>query len=794
MKFLKKLLFLLFSIVVLLVISYWIVSKILAPTYEGELKLEGLKDKVTVFYDDNGVPHINAENQEDAYIAFGYVHAQDRLWQMELLRRIAAGRLSEVFGEKLVGTDMFFSSLGIEEAATKEIEKLDTGSKPYKMAMAYLSGINQFIKNGTTPLEFYLVGLEKETYTIEDMYNVFGYMAFSFASAHKTEPLVNEIKEKLGSEYVRELGIPVKREAILKNAKIEQIQAQISDEVAKIMETLPVPAFIGSNSWVLGPTKTKNGKVILANDPHIGFAQPSVWYQNHIKTPDYEMYGFNLALTPFPLLGHNKTYAYGLTMLKNDDTEFYLEEDHPSDKKLYKTVDGYKKYQLISRTVKVKDGVDTTFQVRVSQHGPIMNDVLNQIEDTRPIAMQWIYTRLPNKLLDVSYGMSHAESLTEFRNGVAKIHAPGLNVMYGDAKNNVAWFGAAQLYEYRDSINTKVYLNGASGEDEIKSFVSFDENPQAINPDWGYVYSANNQPDSVRGKLYPGHYLPENRARQITSIINPKNDFSSDDVAEMIVDVNSMVVKEVIENATNSIKSDDLTNEEKEVWLALNNWNGAYEKKQIGPTIYNRFIFEFLKNTFKDEMGERVFDQFMKGIPLQKKIIAVQMERGNSVWWDNISTKDIKENKGTIVTTSFKDAVKFLNNQLGKDVSQWHWEKVMSVTHEHPIGKAGGLLAKFFNVGPFKTNGGNEVINNHIFALDSTGIYKVIAGPSTRRVVDFSDIENSRAILPTGQSGNRFSRFYKDQANKYLNGQFVRMNFNPQDYEKSTNKLEFLPK
>ncbi|MDY0780751.1 penicillin acylase family protein [Tenacibaculum sp. IB213877] len=763
------------------------------PKYDGELELKNLSEKVTVFYDENGVPHIYANNQKDAYTAFGYVHAQDRLWQMELVRRIAAGRLSEVFGKDLVRVDKFMSGLGIEEAAYKTIADLDKNEPSYQYAMAYLDGINQFIEEGATPLEFRLVGLKKEKYTINDIYNVFGYMAFSFAAAHKTDPLLNEIKEKYGVEYVEELGVPMEHSTLMKNTKRPEITAEFTAAINEVMDKLPVPSFIGSNSWVLGPDKTKNGKVIFANDPHINYSQPSVWYQNHIKTPDYEMYGFNLALTPFPLLGHNKHHAYGLTMLENDDIDFYVEENNPQNDLEYKTPEGYTRYKTFDKHIKIKNGNDTVYQIKESKHGPVMNGLIDFLQDERPIAMQWIYTQLPNQLLKVGYEMSHATNITEFKNGAAKIHAPGLNVMYGDANNNVAWFGSAKLYKYRDSLSTKTYLNGASGEDEIVRYLDFEENPQAINPRWGYVYSANNQPDSTANMLYPGYYLPEDRAKRIVDLVEPKFDFTKDDVAKMIYDVKSPVVNQVIANTVEVINTNDLSISEQKALEILKKWHGNYFKTEVAPTIYNRFIYEFFVNTFKDEMGKG-FTQFMSGAPLHKKMIAVQMSKLQSVWWDDVTTENIVEDKKAIVNKSFKNAVTFLTNQLGENVEGWTWNRVLSVEHEHAIGKAGGILRTIFNVGPFETRGGNEVLNNHIFDLDSTGYYKVKGGPSTRRVIDFSDIENSIAILPTGQSGNRFSEFYKNQADKYVNGEFVKMKLNKTEIQQSENRLVFLPK
>ena len=792
MKFLIKLLKVIAVLLILIVVGTWLYSKTYHPNYKGELEINYLSDEVTIYFDEIGVPHINAKNQKDAYIALGYVHAQDRLWQMELIRRIAPGRLSEIFGKDLLETDVFFAGLGIEEASEKSIAKLDTSSEAYLMSMAYLEGVNQYFNEGKMPLEFDLVGIKKEKYTLKDIYNVFGYMSFSFAVAHKTDPLLSEIKEKLGAPYFNELMSAFDKNLTINKTEIQPIKAEMSKAVSKIMDNLPVSAFIGSNSWVIAPEKTKNGKVLFANDPHIGFAQPSVWYQNHIKTPDYEIYGYNIALMPFPLLGHNRDYAYGLTMLANDDLNFYIEKNNPDNANQYKTVDGFKDYEIRTKTIKIKDEKDTTFQVKVSKHGPIMNGLNRNISDDRPIAMNWMYTYLENEMLNVAHGISHAKSLENFRASVAKIHAPGLNVMYGDAKDNIAWFAAAKLYQLRDSVSSKTYLDGASGKDEILEILPFEENPQAINPSRNYVYSANHQPDSVRGKLYPGYYQPEDRSKRIVELLEAKNDFTKEDVAKMIYDVKSSNVSQIANDLLAIVNDSDFSVSQKKAISILKNWDGTYSKTAVGATIYNRFLYEFLVNTFKDELGDG-FELFINS-QLQDQVLPNQISRENSVWWDNISSKNKTETRAEIVTTSFKNAFSFLENQLGANVEDWLWKRVISLEHEHAIGKAGGVLRKFFNVGPFETIGGNEVINNQIFKLDSTGVYKITAGPSTRRVIDFSDIENSLSILPTGQSGRVFSPYYKDQAQKFVDGEFVEMNLNEADIKQSENVLILKPK
>ena len=787
MKIIKKSIVFITVITLLIFVAGWLYSKTLHPNYNGEIQITNTSEDVTIYFDEIGVPHITAKNQTDAYVALGYVHAQDRLWQMELIRRIAAGRLSEIFGEELIKTDKLFSGLGIEEASVKTIRNLDKNTASYQMAVAYLNGINQYIENGKTPIEFTLVGVEKETYSLKDIYNVFGYMAFSFAVAHKTDPMLTEVKEKLGPLYFNELiAAENKNLTLIKNEKNPEITAAFSQAMNGLMDVLPISPFIGSNSWVIGADKTKNGKVIFSNDPHIGYSQPSVWYQAHIKTPNYEMYGFHLALVPFPLLGHNKDYAYGLTMFENDDIDFYVEENNPENKNQYRFKENYFDYDLIEKQLKVKDEKDSLYTIKVSKHGPLMNGIIENLDVEKPVAMQWIYTKLENQILEVAYEMSHAKNLKDFKKGASKLHAPGLNMMYGDAKNNIAWFASGKLYKYSHPLYTKTFLNGASGEDEIAAYLDFEENPQAINPASNYVYSANNQPDSIANMLYPGYYLFEDRARRIVDLVAPKNDWTKEDVAKMLLDVVSITAPKVSKNLIKSLDQSTFSPSEKTVLGILEKWKGSFDKNEIAPVIYSRFVYEFQKNTFADEMGKG-FYQFVN-TPFIEKVLPIQVEREQSIWWDNIATKDKTETKQEIVTMSFKRAFSFLEKQLGANVADWKWKRVISVKHKHALGEV-PLLRNYFNVGPFVTAGGDQVINNQIYDIDSTGYYKVKAGPSTRRIVDFSDVENSWAILPTGQSGRIFSAHYKDQASKYLNGDFVKMSLNEADIEKSKNVL-----
>ncbi len=794
MRIPKKVLFIIGILIGLILIGSWMYFNSLKPDYSGNIKLSNIENKTSVYFDDYGIPHIYAQNQYDATTALGYVHAQDRLWQMELMRRIAPGRLSEIFGKDMLKNDQFFVKLGIEEASRKSMRKLEKNGEVYKLATAYLNGVNQFIENGPTPIEFTLIGIEKEPYQLNDIYNILGYMAFSFAMAQKTDPLLSVIQEKLGDDYIKELNINIDpNTTIIKNSKenIDNYTAMISS-VNEIMENSPIPPFIGSNSWVVSPNKTSSGKVIFANDPHIGYSQPSVWYEAHIVTPNYEMYGYHLAGVPFPLLGHNRNYAYGLTMFENDDLDFYKEENDPADSTKYKTPNGFETYKTVTRTIKIKDAKDVTITVRSSRHGPVMNDVVKAISETEPVAMSWVYTKFDVEILEALYTISRATEMKDVKKGASMIHAPGLNIMYGDAKGNVAWWASGKLYKHNPNVNTKFILNGASGYDDPIEYLDFSENPMAENPPWNYVYSANNQPDTIANILYPGYYVPEDRAKRIVQLLEPKNNWNKESVSAMINDVTSSVSPVLVKEFTKIMDYNSFSKSEQKAIDILQLWDGSNTVDQVAPTIYNKWIYLYLKNTFEDELGKELFTQFLD-THLSKRVIADQIKKDSSIWWDDITTENKTETRKEILSKSLVESVNFLEKQLGSDIKAWNWGKVHTLVHKHPLGKV-AVLKSYFNVGPFPINGAREVINNRGFDYNDSGLYKVNAGPSTRRIIDFSDIENSVSILPTGESGNPFSKHYKDQAEMYNKGEFRKMKMNEEEIKRVSTKLTISPK
>lgn len=785
MKILKKVILLVFSLLVVLFVGVYAYLQHLKPSYKGTIHVGGITN-TEVYFDAIGVPHIFANSEKDAMTVLGYVHAQERLWQMELLRRIASGRLAEVLGKDLVDVDVFFSNLGIDETVAKQVKNLEKNPEVKELVTAYLKGVNSYIDEGPAPIEFSLLGIEKEHYAAKDIYYVTAYMAFSFAHAFKTDPILSHIRNNLGAEYLKDLAIDVDENTVYQeNYDVTKNSISSIDEVLK---KLPFPQFIGSNGWVLSPEKTTTGKVLFENDPHIGFAQPQVWYQAHIKTPTYENYGFYLGLFPFPLLAHNRDYAFGLTMFENDDINFYQIHQNPKDSTKYATGMGYYDYEFLEKEIKIKGERTKKITIKKTELGNVFNASSANL-DSIPTVVQWVYNEKPNQVLQTAYGMNHAKNIYDFEKAIATLSAPGLNFVYGDAKDNIGLWSAGQLYKHiSPNVSTKFVLDGRDVSQIQKEWLPFEKNPKAINPSKGYVFTSNVQPESVDGYLYPGYYLSKDRAVAIKKGIEAKEKLSVADVKSLANSHTNTTALENINMLVYGLDLETLNDFELNVLDRLVKWKGNHNLDNIEPTIYYKLTFRILKNTFEDELGADDFKDFVNS-NLSKRTQNKYFKNSESVWWDNINTLK-KETFKEVITNSFKSAVAELKLGLGNDVNKWKWGRVHTVTHEHALAKM-DLLKKIFNVGAFPTIGGNETVNNLMFNYTEGNKFKVVAGPSTRRIIDFSDIENSYAVTPTGQSGYFLSPFYSNQSSYYNSGKYYKMLMNEEEIKKSEFKLIF---
>jgi len=760
-------------LVVTLVIGvYWFLSSS-KPQYNGEIQLEGLSKEVHVYFDNFGIPHIYASNEQDAYYALGYLHAQERLFQMELLRRIGGGRLSEVFGEDLLETDKFLRTIGFNEIAKQSARAYlaDTTQAFQQAAFAYLGGVNSFIKNGPTPPEFSLLGIQKQEFTAEDIYRAVGYMGFSFNTALRTDPLLSLIGNRLGPEYLHDLVI----NSVKENTTIPTHSIDSSDSFDPILsalravQSLPLPIWKASNSWVVGPSRSKSGKPILANDAHIGFSQPSVWYEAHLSYPGFEFYGNHLAGVPFGLVGHNDFSAWGLTIFPNDDMDFYRETSNPNKVDEYWQQDHWEKYQVRNEKIFVKGADDVEFQVKSTGHGPVLNQVNQTIDslESQPVSFYWTFNKFPSKALQTAYGMAHSKSIQEFEQAISLLEAPGLNFTYADKEGNIAWWAVARLLRRPEHVEPKLILDGATGQDDPIGFFPFSHNPKSVNPRSGFVYSANNQPDSADGHWHSGYYFPGARGQRIIQLLSSKSDWDLESFKSMILDDQSPVYPALCSKILNLLPP-DLNPMEQQAATILRQWDGTHQLTDKGPTIYYPLVNQILQNTFRDELGaeqSRVFGTTM----VARRSLPFLIDNDTSVWWDNVQTETL-ENREEIISSSFKQTIAYLSEKLGADPNQWKWENVHILEHVHPVGRQ-KPFDKLFNVGPFPVTGGDEVINKMDFSKSAIP-YRVTSGASMRILIDLADMENSQSIIPTGQSGHLLSPHYQDQAELYVKGEF----------------------
>jgi penicillin amidase len=315
MKIFKRVIFALLIIIILALVIAYFYLKATAPQYEGSLKIKGLHEKVDVIFDEYGIPHIYAQNEHDAYLALGYVHAHDRIFQMEMLRRVTNGRLSEILGESMVNVDKTLITLGIDAMGKRcEKEFFEGKTGDYQDAtMAYLKGLNGFIDAGKLPVEFIMLGIKPKHFSPADVYATIGYMAFGFTAALKEEPFASEIFNKLGNDYLLDFELD----------SLSNMQLQHKDSISELYYhsiwmardeveyKLPIPYWHGSNNWAISSEKSKSGKVLLGNDTHIKYGQPAVWFEAYIEYPGHQMYGYFLAGVPFPIIGHNQDYGWG---------------------------------------------------------------------------------------------------------------------------------------------------------------------------------------------------------------------------------------------------------------------------------------------------------------------------------------------------------------------------------------------------------------------------------------------------------------------------------------------------
>lgn len=779
------------------------------PQYAGNLDCLSISAPVEVLFDKFGVPHIYAETGEDAYKTLGYVHAQDRLFQMEVLRRAGSGKLAEAFGEDLIEVDKMFRTFGMPDKAKYEADRMrnNDGTVIYRYALAYLDGINSYIDEGRTPMEFSIAGIEKRHFTIEDMYQVAGAMSFSFAQALRTDPLLTYMRDNLGPEYMhvieyssREDNVnvpvyPTQRVDTL-NQKMDNLaplgipQLRLDSDALSFYLEMGIGAFYGSNTWAIAPENTEDGVTLLANDTHIGYGQPCTWYEAHLEYPGHRSYGNYMAGIPFPLVGHNAISAWGVTMLLNDDMDLYCEQVN-SVQGTYLYKGDNLPISVQSDTIRVKDMDDVVFEIKRTHHGPLVTNFIAHTDSTDEFSLRWTYTDLDSDLLEAFYELGESKSMSDSRAAVAKITAPGLNISYADASGNIALWAAGRISEFPEHVDSRFVLDGASGLDELTGYQTFEQNPSLENPPWGFIYSANNQHASFdNGPLDMGYYEPDDRATRIVRKLEARQDWSMEAMKRLALDDHGDTQELVCEAMVAILKSDTTMTSEVELEASqlLREWDGRHELEAIAPSIYYRWLYNTLRYAMRDELGEKAFDDLLQVNFIKPSILRL-INDADSPWWDNVRTEEI-EGRMHVVKKAFKKTIDKMKEDYGDNVVDWTWTNTHKTVHHH-LFKDIPILGDWMSVGPIGSPGGVETINNSMFYLTDDKVILPEHGPQMRIIINLNDIENSLSVLPTGQSGMRMSPHYDDQAEMYIKGIYRPQHMNRKKIERNATILRF---
>jgi penicillin amidase len=801
----KKISLALAALVVLLLIvaaagaGWYIHTK--QPVRKGQVSLDHLTAPVTVQYDDRGVPHIRAQDEADLYRALGYVHAQDRLFQMEIVRRLAKGELAEVLGPKLLDTDRLFRTLGLRDHAKTMIARMDPASAASQALMSYLDGINQFQSRHPVPMEFDVLGIPKRPFTPEDVAAVSGYMAYSFAAAFKTEPLMTYIRDKLGPQYLEVFDVEGHPEGGLKSLNASQTLAhqkpphpalalsaqdwgglsQLAQVSRDALTAAGIGEFQGSNAWVISGKHTQSGKPLLAGDPHIGFAVPAIWYEAHLSTPDFDLYGHYQALNPLALLGHNAQFGWSLTMFENDDIDLIAEKVNPANSNQVWQAGQWVELQQRSETIKVKGAPDSVLTLRRGPHGPIITDAFKENFGTTPIAMWWAFLETENPILEALYALNRADTRDKARAAAEQIHAPGLNILWANASGDIGWWAAAKLPQRPQGVNPLFILDAGKGEAEKPAYYNFSFNPQEENPARGYIVSANQQPGGV--VPVPGYYLLPDRVKRLDDALqNDKTRWNTELATKLQLGVCNDYPKRVLGNLLPMMEQLVTDPVERAFLEPLQKWDGCYESNSVAASMFSQFSYELAKAVFEDELGAQQFSNLL-GTPMLDHALPLLAASPDSVWWDNVRTPQ-KESRFETVRIAWSNTLEHLRALYGTSLLDWTWAHTHTLTHVHPLGTQ-EPFKWLFNVGPFAVPGGRETPNN-LSEKVGPAPWAVSYGPSTRRVIDFGSPGKSVGINPVGQSGVLFDRYYADQAERFAQGGYVRQRLYPADIASHT--------
>lgn len=800
------------------------------PQTSGKITMPGLIATVTVKRDQWGVPHIYAENTHDLFMAQGYVHAQDRFWQMDFWRHIGVGQLADMLGKSQVNIDRFIKTLGWARVAEAELKLLDKNT--LEILQAYTDGVNSYLNTHAgirLSLEYALLKILNPDYQpapwqIINSLTWGKVMAFDLSFNLDQEIERSILSKGFSPAQIADLFPPYPAENPLivpdfsltkkqnKLNAISLIDDQILDDLAKTAEIFDqlkslindAGAGIGSNNWVIAGQRTTTGKPLLADDTHLTVKMPSIWYEvglhcvnkNQANIPSniqlnpsiqtnqdcpYNVTGFSFAGMAGVIVGHNQQIAWGVTNVGPDVMDLFIEKINPANPNQYEVDGQWQDMQLMQETIKVSDGADIQQTIQYTKHGPIISETYGKLQDfTNKTGIQLpakyvlslAYTSLyPSNLATAVLTYNRANNWSEFRQALEKFDIAGQNFVYADQAGNIAYQMTGNI-PIRNKSDGRYPVPGWDSQYDWQGYIPFQEKPFVINPESGYIASANNQ---VVNDNYP--YLISNnwdygyRARRITDMITRQAKISPEYMQKIQGDNYSYNAANLIPVLSEISLTDQRLNKFRDI---LQNWDYQENRKSIEASIFEVFWRHLLINTFTDDFQvakQDINDFLFYGEDRAWAVVHNLMKDPNSIWWDD-QTTSTQENRDTILELSLTQAVEELTAKFGANPQKWQWGRLHTITFPHqPFGLSGiKPLELLFNRGPFPIAGGTATVNASEW--NARQGYQANWLASLRMIADLANWENSLTIHSTGQSGHTFHQYYDNMIKPWLNLQY----------------------
>ena len=726
------------------------------PSYSGTETLPGLTADVRVWRDAYAVPHIFAANMDDAARALGYLHASERLFQMEVSRRVGQGRAAETFGPDLLKVDKFIRALGFYREAEASFAALSPEAQ--RRLQAYADGVNAFLDThkDALPPEFLMVGVTPEPWKPADSIVWMKLMALELSHNREQEALRAEIAQKLGPDKVGWFFPGMKpSDPITTEPRLGDQHARLDrfDDAIGALTGLNRGA---SNEWVVSGSRTLSGKPILANDPHLGLGAPILWYLARIVTPGGWIKGATAPGTPIVLLGQNDHIAWGFTTADTDTQDLFIETIDPSDPTRYLTPDGPKPFETRRETIRVKDGADVELTVRSTRHGPVLSDVSDELASIaapgKAIALAFTGLTDRDTTMDAVMRIDGARNWDEFLAALRLVVAPTQNIVYADATGDIGFISPG-LVPLRKSGDGLAPVDGASGAYDWVGTIPFDELPQLHNPDAGFAFNANNANVADDHQPTFGQDWEEAfRARRIQEFFNTIDKHSLETSAAMQGDILSLAAKALQPFIARIAPSDERA---RQAQAMLMTWNATMDKDRPEPLIFTAFMGALHRLLMADKTG---LDMSAQGPFAATTLISLMTDHPS---WCDAPGKPDPDCKRTL-GQALDDGLALIVKRDGADMSQWRWGHEHVSLLQHRVFSHVPLLDRLSDLsipssGGFYTlnrGGGFEAPKDRPFARTH--------GAGYRGLYDLADPEKSRFMITTGESGHIFSPHYGD--------------------------------